>query len=457
MPILKDLQNIIPKTRIIHDKNLLKDYQNDKSANIGELPKLVVFPKTEKEIKDILFLVNKYKYPIVMRGAGTGCSGGAVTDKNSIVLCLTKMNKILEFDEINKILVVESGVITEEIHKYVENKGLYYPPDPASSNICTIGGNVAENAGGPRARKYGVTQDYVVGLEGFYINGDKFKCGGKLYKNVAGYNLIQLLVGSEGTLAIITKIYLKLRILPKYSIDLQVSFPEYEMALESLTAIHESRINVAVAEFFDQFCLEAAGQYLKVKISKEYQAHVIFQVDGYKLSILEDQIKTINKICLLNGAGNIAIARTDKQKNKIWHIRKSISESLRSISHKKISQDIVVPLHMIKPYLLTIRKIGLKIGLKILGYGHLGDGNIHVNILKLDSNLKDWEKQSQLAIKQVFETAVKMGGTITGEHGIGLSKKDYMHLIFSKNEIDIFHHIKNAFDPENLLNPGKIL
>ncbi|MDD5756301.1 MAG: FAD-linked oxidase C-terminal domain-containing protein, partial [bacterium] len=384
-------------------------------------------------------------------------SGGSVPTAGGIVLSLEKMNKILEIDEENMMIVTEPGVITGPLQAEVEKKGLFYPPDPASLDSCHIGGNLAECAGGARAVKYGVTKDYVVGFEAVLPSGEIIKLGGKLLKNVVGYDLISLIIGCEGTLAIITRIILKLVPLPKVKIDLLVPFDNYATASQTIVEIIKSKVVPAAIEFMDKesilACEECLGRQLPFR---DAEAQILIELDGDDKEYLEKQAEMVGELCLNKGAQDVLVADTKANQEKLWEVRRKISESLKLTGGLKVSEDIVVPINQMPQVLSQLQELSKKLAVKIVCFGHLGDGNIHVNILKKELADEVWNKILPEAINGVFDITVAAGGTISGEHGIGVTKKKYVPRVLSTAEINIMKQIKKTFDPNNILNPGKI-
>jgi glycolate oxidase len=435
--------------------SLNEDYRSDHSHILGITPIEVVCPTTADEVKACLEKAKENRWDVVVRGAGTGMTGGAVPISKALVISMEKLNAILDIDIPNRVAVVQPGVITGYLQAEVEKQGLFYPPDPASLVICTLGGNVAENAGGPRALKYGVTRDYVLGLKGFWVDGTPFSLGGKQHKNVAGYDLISLLVGSEGTLGIITEITLKLIPLPLHSCDIQAVFKTMAEALHTLANLYTHGIFPSAAEFMDRSCLEAASLYLNKPLdTQDYR--LLCQVDGFSEEDVHIQAERLLSYCKKNGALEVEIAKTPAEKSKLWEVRRCLSLALKANSLNKTSHDVVVPPASIGHFLSMLTSWSNE-SVQLLGYGHLGDGNIHVNILNVGLDKAEWEKIEPLLSQNVLELAVNMGGSITGEHGIGLTKKPYLHLMADSRVMELYRSIKAVFDPENRLNPGKII
>lgn len=455
--IKEKLIAIVGKNNVLTAKEEMADYAHDETMGLSSQPDIVIKAENAQHISAVLKLANKYLVPVIPRGAGTGLSGGAVPTEGGIVLSLEKMNKILEIDEENMMIVTEPGVITGALQTEVEKKGLFYPPDPASLDSCHIGGNLAECAGGARAVKYGVTKDYVVGFEAVLPSGEIINLGGKLLKNVVGYDLISLIIGCEGTLAVITKIILKLVPLPKAKIDLLVPFDDYTTASQTIVEIIKSKVVPAAIEFMDKdsilACEECLGRQLPFR---DAEAQILIELDGDDKEYLEKQAEMVGELCLAKGAKDVLVADTKANQEKLWEVRRKISESLKLTGGLKVSEDIVVPISQMPKVLGQLQDLSKKLTVKIVCFGHLGDGNIHVNILKKQLTDDVWNKILPEAINGVFDITIAAGGTISGEHGIGVTKKKYVPRVLSAAEINIMKQIKKTFDPNNILNPGKI-
>lgn len=419
---LQELISKIGRQNIITDKQVLKNYQSDYFTEVTKLPKLAVTPENEEQVAAILEIANKYKIPLIVRGAGTSFTG-AVTplQDNTTIVLMSKLNKILEIDQQNKIAVVQPGVITGHLQKEVEKKRLFYPPDPNSLDSCTIGGNVAQDAGGPRAVKYGVTRNYVLGLEGFWANGKKFKLGGKLYKGHYGYDLMQLLIGSEGTLGIITKIYLRLITKPKYTRCALLEFNDYESAVKVLNNILESNLKPVAVEFLDKYCIEAGRQYLKIKLKTDANAYIILQFDSSSIADLKKDLNTVRGL-VVKSQGVMREAQNEKESEQIWEIRRSIGYALSNSEY--ITHDIVVPRSKIPEFMNFLAELKESTKIKIFGFGHLGDGNVHVFLTKATVSDSVWKSQKDSLALQVLHKAIDLGGTISGEAGFGIAKKN---------------------------------
>ncbi len=453
---LQLLQTALPKGGVVFFNRLEHQaYAVDASSAIEGSPAVVVYPQTRAEVEAVLNIANTFAIPVVPRGAGTGKTGGSVPMEGSIVLSMEAFTRILKIDVDNHMVVVEPGVVLETLHAAVEALGLFYPPDPASLATCTIGGNVALNAGGPRCMKYGVTGQYVAGLEGVWANGAPFSLGGKLYKNVTGYDLMRLLIGSEGTLGVITKITLKLLDKPKFQADCLAFFKTVDSAINALCEIRKNGILPAAAELMDSLCIQAASQYLGVDVPHPEAIHVIFKVDGHHKDSIKNESEIIEACCLQAGAFE---CKTSQEENKeLWVIRRSISSALSEMSVDKESHDITVPVSKLSQTMDFLKSLNTDPMCQVLGYGHLGDGNLHVNILNKGLAPLQWEKVKTKLEFKLFQFAVDIGGTISGEHGIGLTKKRYMSLMYSAEHMLFLKQIKAVFDPNGILNPHKIM
>ncbi len=447
--IIQHLRTRLSGPQLLATDHEKRPYFRDYSpSTLIECPHfIVVIPYSESDVEFILKTSTFYEIPLVVRGTGTGTTGGALPVTACIVMSFEKMNRILEIDIHNQVAVVEPGVITGDLHRAVETVGLFYPPDPASLDICTIGGNVAENAGGPRCLKYGVTKDYVLGLSGFYSDGTPFSFGGKLLKNVAGYDIIGLLVGSEGTLAIITQITLKLIPLPESGPMIHCAFECYD---DAFLALHESircGARPSSVEFIDTTCLNAVQACHGISIDDaDRTAHLLIELEGKDTRPIE--------AILQKKAALMRFISEPTEKEFFWKIRRLVSTSLKQQFPQKASHDIVVPVAQIATYMAFLVELSKETGIQVIGYGHLGDGNIHVNLL---FNEACDEATKHALTFRVLDYAVGLKGSITGEHGIGLSKKPFLSLMFSQDDIALFKRLKLAFDPKGLLNPFKII
>lgn len=431
-------------------------YGKDNTEDLVFFPDFVVKAKTSKEISEILNFANKYKIPVTPRGGGTGLSGGALPADGGILISLEKMNRILEIDEKNFQVVVEPGVITEVLQKECEKKNLFYPVDPASSGSCFIGGNVAESAGGPRAVKYGVTKDYVLALEVVLPNGEIINTGARTLKNVVGYNLTQLFIGSEGTLGIITKIVLKLLPLPKIRKALLIAFQNPKDCIASVAEYFRKGITPSALEFMEKDAVKATEKHLdKIFPNSDAEAQLLIELDGDMEENLYAQMEKISQISESFGAFDIIIADDKNKVDELWSLRKSIGEAVKAISVYK-EEDSVVPRYYLPELLEGVKKISKKYKIRTICYGHAGDGNLHINILKENMTDEDWNSKINNAIEEIFRLTVSLNGTISGEHGIGYTQRRFLNIALSDKEIELMKSIKKLLDPNNILNPNKI-
>lgn len=441
------------------DKDILKKYGQDETEDLLFMPEVVLHPSTTKEVSTLLKYCNEQLIPVTPSGARTGLSGGALPIKGGVVLSFERMNKIIAIDENNFQVTVEPGVITEVLQEAVKEKGLFYPPDPASKGSCFIGGNIAENSGGPKAVKYGVTASYVLNLEVVLPNGEVIWTGADSIKNATGYNITQLIVGSEGTLGVVTKIVLRLIPHPTHDLLLFVPFKSAEKACEAVVSIMSSGITPSGLEFMERdavaWTLDKFPE-IQFEIEQNAQAFLLIEVDGFNENVLFQDIEKINEILSHFETGEILFADSQATKDKLWEIRRKISEAVKKNSIYK-EEDTVVRRFEIPKLLKGVKEIGDKYGFKSVCYGHVGDGNLHVNIIKGDLTDEQWNNELPNAIREIFKLSVALGGTISGEHGIGLVQKQYMDIPFTDTSLQIMREIKKIFDPNNILNPGKIV
>ena len=432
------------------------DYASDETEDLFFMPDLVCTPTSTAEVSAILKIAHRFGVPVTPRGAGTGLSGGALPVCGGIVLSLEKMNRILELDTQNLVAVVQPGVVTETFQTEVEKLGLFYPPDPASRGSCMLGGNVAECSGGPRAVKYGVTKDYILGVEAVLPSGQIVRHGGKLLKNVTGYNLTQLLVGSEGTLAIVTEITIRLIPLPSHRQTLLIPYDTMDGAARTVSAIFKAGVVPSACEFMEKDAVQAAEAHLGVKLPYgQAEALLLVEVDGHRADVLEEQRDRICEIALEFGARDVILADTSEKQKEVWRIRRATGEAVKKLSVYK-EEDTVVPRYRLPDLVRGVKEIAARHQLTTICYGHAGDGNLHVNILKMAMSDHDWNHRLPDAIVEIFKLTVSLGGTLSGEHGIGYSQKRYMPLAFSPDELALMKRVKDAFDPTGILNPGKV-
>ncbi|GBE06270.1 MAG TPA: FAD-binding protein [Nitrospirae bacterium] len=448
---MKNIKDILPH-RVLTEPEDLFCYGFDASSKMGR-PLAVVRPVSTDEVSRAAAFAFKHGIPLVPRGAGSGMTAGAVPLKDSVIVSLEAMNRVLEIDDKNLVAVVEPGVINARLQHMLESKGLFYPPDPSSMDFCTLGGNVAENAGGPRALKYGVTKDYVLGLEIVLPDGSVLTTGVKTYKGVVGYDLTRLVVGSEGTLAFITKIFLKVLPLPEETVTLLCAFTQMDKAATAVSRIISAKIIPGALEFMDRETVRAVEDYKPFGLPGDAEALLLIEVDGPGISVPE-AAEEIASICGSLGA-EVKVADDVFSKQRLWEARRAISPALYRISPSKINEDVVVPRGKIPDMLRSLRDISDRYRVKIVNFGHAGDGNIHVNIMT-DRNDKEEYQRAEKAVREVFEAALALGGTISGEHGIGLTKAGYLGMELSPENIMLMKGIKKVFDPKGIMNPGKI-
>ena len=418
------------------------------------LPEAVVHAGATLEVSSVLKLANRYRIPVLPRGAGSGFTGGTLPVQGGIVLVLTRMDKILDIDTDNLTAEVEPGVVTAELQRQVERRGLFYPPDPASKEFCTMGGNVAECAGGPRCVKYGVTRDYILGLEVVTPTGDIIRTGGRALKNVVGYDLTRLFVGSEGTLGIVTRILVRLLPRPEAKKTMLAQFETIDGAAQSVSAIIRARIIPTTLEFMDAATIACIRDACSIALPEECRAVLIIEVDG-EAEVLDRQVEKILAVIRPFGLLEARIAATDAEAEAIWQVRRIVSPSLRKMGPDKFNEDIVVPRSRLPEMIRALEKISADFGVPIINFGHAGDGNIHVNIM-VDLREDGMAKRVEEVLRQVFRAAVDLQGSISGEHGIGTAKARFLSMELDAATISAMRGIKAAFDPNSILNPGKI-
>jgi glycolate oxidase len=455
--VLQQLAAIVGDENVLAGAERLEPYTHDETVGLRADPEVVVRARSAEQVAAILRLANRERVPVTPRGAGYGLSGGAVAVQGGIVLSLEKMNRILEIDKANLMVTVEPGVITGDLHRAVEAEGLFYPPDPASLDSCSLGGNVAEGAGGPRAVKYGTTKDYVCGLEAVLPSGDVVHMGGKLVKNATGYSLLQLLIGSEGTLAVVTRITLRLLPLPPHQVDLLVPFDDFQSAADVVSAIIARRIVPTAIEFMERDIVHACQRYLDKDLPyAEAAAQLLVQLDGNHKAALEEAYHTVAELCLEAGALDVLVAADRPTRDRLWEARRAIIDALNAASPVNHMEDVVVPRAEIPALLGGIHELAERLGVRILSFGHAGDGNVHVTALRDDLAADDWAALVPSLSESIYRLALRLGGTITGEHGIGAIRRQYLPLALEEAQIEVMRRIRHAFDPNGILNPGKI-
>ncbi len=440
-----------------NDDDLLY-YSKDHTEDLSYLPQVVVKPANVEQVSAILSYCHQHIIPVTPRGAGTGLSGGALPVCGGVLLSMEKFNTIIEIDERNLQATVEPGVINQVFQEAVAAKGLFYPPDPASRGSCFLGGNIAHCSGGPRAVKYGVTRDYVLNLQVVLPNGNIIWTGANTLKNSTGYSLTHLMIGSEGTLGVITKIVFKLIPLPATNVLMLIPFKQAEKACEAVAAIFKHGIVPSALEFMERDAIDWTLRYnpdIVLNIADDIQAHLLVELDGNNPDILMDQAQKVSEVVSQYNCADILFADTEAQKNDLWRIRRKVAEAVKSNSVYK-EEDTVVMRAELPKLLKGVKSIGNKYGFQSVCYGHAGDGNLHVNIIKGNMSDNDWNNTVTLGIKEIFELCVSLGGTISGEHGIGLVQKNYLSIAQSQVQINLQKGIKELFDPHHILNPGKI-
>lgn len=449
---MSKLTDVLHHIKISTEPEDLLCYSYD-ACGREEIPSAVLWPEKTEDVIRIMRYAYEKCIPIIPRGAGTGMTGGSVPSKGSFVISTERMNRIADIDRGNLTALVEPGIINSVLQKEVESQGLFYPPDPASMNFCTIGGNVAENAGGPRALKYGVTRDYVMEIEAVLPDGSLINAGVKTHKGVVGYDLVRLLVGSEGTLAFMTKIRLKLLPLPEDVVTLLCLFDDLEASGKAVSMIISSRIIPRTLEFMDREAIKAVERFKPLGLPEGVEALLLIEIDGYPGAIKKEAEKVADICTGLNA--EVSMAADEDARNKLWECRRAVSPALYHISPTKINEDIVVPRNNIPKMLQGLTRLSDETGIKIVNFGHAGDGNIHVNLMVDKSNEEEY-KTAETLVKDIFALTLNLGGTISGEHGIGLMKKPYIGMEIKERELSLMKGIKNLFDPKNILNPGKI-
>jgi glycolate oxidase len=456
--ITEQLQTIIGSQYVFTDEETRKHYGHDETEDYNFPPTVVAKPGTPEEVSAVMKLANEYKIPVVPIGARTGLSGGALSIHGGIGLSMERFNS-LEIDEKNLQAIAGPAVITQVLRDTASEKGLFYPPDPSSQGSCSIGGNVAENSGGARAVKYGVTKDYILNLEMVLPNGEIIWTGANTLKNSTGYNLTQLMVGSEGTLGIITKIVLKLIPKPTHNVLMLIPFFKAGQACEAVAEIFRAGIVPSALEFMERDAIDWGMRYLdnvSIDIKDEVQAHLLVEVDGNYPDVLFSESEKIMGVVEQFDIDEILFADTEDQKNALWKLRRTVAEAVKSHSVYK-EEDTVVPRYELPVLLDGIKAIGKKYGFQSVCYGHAGDGNLHVNIIKGDMTDENWLVEVPKGIREIFELTVSLKGTLSGEHGIGFVQKNFMDIAFPQVQLQLMKGIKQLFDPNNILNPGKIL
>ncbi|MEO6327731.1 MAG: FAD-linked oxidase C-terminal domain-containing protein [Ginsengibacter sp.] len=451
-------KSITGEEYVVVDDESINNYSHDETEHLHFLPEVVIKPRTAKEISEILQICNTNKIPVTPRGAGTGLSGGALPHLGGVVISTERMNSILQIDERNLQITTEPGVITEVLQNTVKEKGLFYPPDPISRGSCFIGGNVSLNSGGPKALKYGVVKDYVLNLEVVLPTGEIIWTGANILKNSTGYNLTQLMVGSEGTLGIVTKIVLRLIPLPQYDLLMLVPFRNLEKASEAVSAIFRAGYTPSALEFIEIDALKIVSEFVdssSIQVTGDTAAHLIIEVDGNHLEALMKEMESIAELLELYDCGEIYFADNALQKAELWKLRKKVAEATKSAGYT-IEEDTVVPRAELPALVKGIKELGKQYGFHAVCYGHAGDGNLHVRIKKEGTQNSQDDPEMIRGIRALFQLVKSLGGTISGEHGIGLVQKSFLDIVLNKTHLQLMKGIKKIFDPNNILNAGKI-
>ncbi|MDP6908220.1 MAG: FAD-linked oxidase C-terminal domain-containing protein [Flavobacteriales bacterium] len=457
------LREIVGSDHFHVEQETLTMHASDETEDHVFMPQMVVMPNTTEEVSAILKHCNEHLIPVTPRGGGTGLSGGALPIKGGAVIAMKRFNRILKIDELNLQATAEPGVITEVFQDAVKEKGLFYPPDPSSRGTCFLGGNLGENAGGPKAVKYGVTRDYVINLEVVLPDGEIIWTAANVLKNSTGYNLTQLMIGSEGTLGIITKIVFKLRPLPKKDVTLLVPFTTSEEACRAISGIYMAGITPSGMEFMERDAIELTMKYLdevlrtpvSIDLPNHINAHLIIELDGNDDEVLMRDAEIITEVLDNYETGEVYFANTTDEKESLWRLRMNVSPGVNSYSLTK-AEDVVVPRGNLPKLVTEIKKIGKQYGFNSVCFGHAGDGNLHINIMKEDLDDAYWNKEVNEGIAEIFKAVIELGGTLSGEHGIGIAKRPYMHLAMEEKNLELMRGIKSVFDPNGILNPEKI-
>jgi glycolate oxidase len=461
--IINEFRTILGKEFVFVDEESKTDYAHDKTEDYFFMPDVVVKPRTAEEISKVLRICHEHRIPVTPRGAGTGLAGGSLPIKKGVVLAMERFNKILDIDELNLQATVEPGVITEVFQNAVKEKGLFYPPDPASSGSCFLGGNLANNSGGPKAVKYGVTRDYVLNMEVVLPTGEIIWTAANVLKNSTGYNLTQLMCGSEGTLGVITKIVFKLKGFPQKNVLMLIPFVTSDEACRAIAAIFVAGISPSGVEFFEReaalktfdYCAKVLNSPVTTQLPENMDAYLLCELDGNDETALMGDAERVMNVVEKFQCGEVLFAESTAQKDELWKIRKNISPAVNWYTLTK-SDDVVVPRANMPKLISGIKKIGKEFGFNTVCFGHLGDGNLHVNILKENISEENWETKIPEGIGEIFKLTVSLGGTLSGEHGIGIAKQPYMTIALGEMNLNLMRGIKKVFDPHGILNPGKI-
>ncbi len=458
LDIVQQLKAIVGEQYVFADEESLSKYAHDETENLHFPPEVVVKPSTTEEISQIMKLCNAALIPVTPRGAGTGLAGAALADQGGVLLSTERMNSILKIDERNHQVITEPGVITEVLMEEVKKVGLFYPPDPSSRGSCFIGGNISANSGGPKAVKYGVVRDYVLNLEVVLPNGEVIWTGANVLKNSTGYNLTHLLVGSEGTLGIVTKIVLRLIPLPKYDLLMLVPFRNLEQAGEAVSEIFRAGFVPSGLELVEIDALKIVSTMVDssaVPVTDDTAAHLIIEVDGNDIDVLMKEMEAISELLTKYDIGELYFADDAQQKAELWKLRRRVAEAVKLVGYT-IEEDTVVPRAELPALIKGVKELGRQFDFKVVCYGHAGDGNLHIRIFKEGTPNSYGDAAMNKCLRALFELVYQLGGTISGEHGVGLIQKSYMDIVMKEANLKLMREIKRAFDPNNILNPGKI-
>jgi len=451
---ISTLKNIVGSDQVLTAIEDLIPYSFDGTAAIKQMPASVVFPTTTEQVSQLLLWACSQKIALVTRGSGTGLSGGSIPSPDSVVVCLVKMNRLIDLDKKNLTLMAEAGITTQAVSDAAANAGLFYPPDPGSMRISTLGGNVAENSGGLRGLKYGVTRNYVMGMEIVLSSGEVIWLGNKCVKDVAGFSLKDIFIGSEGTLGIITKVLLKLIPKPQAKVTMVATFGQMDQAAETISAIIAAQIIPCTLEFLDRTTIHCVEDYAHIGLPLNCEALILIETDGAS-SVVEEEAARMAHICRQHGCSNVQTAQTEEESIRLASARRTAFSALARVSPTTILEDATVPrselAQMIRFIQQTARKYQLRVGI----FGHMGDGNLHPTFLTDERNSEEMQRVDK-ALHEIFDEALRLGGTITGEHGIGLAKKGFLSTAIGKTPLKIMHDLKKILDPLNILNPGKM-
>jgi glycolate oxidase len=453
--LLEALSRVLPAASLACDEEALRSHDHDETEDLTARPQVVVTPRSEEEVAALLSLAHEIAIPVTPQGARTGLSGGALAVSGGVALDLTRLDRLVEIDAENLFAVAEPGVVTQHLQEAVEARGLFYPPDPASRGSCTIGGNIAENAGGPRAARYGTTGRYVSGLRVVLPGGRLLDLGGKNRKDVAGYDLVSLFVGSEGTLGVVTQATLRLVPLPACRRLLWASFEQEEAALSAVARLFASGREPSACEFLERRASEVAAASLGMSLPAEANGHLFVEADGFDEDGVEKDVERYGEILLTAGASDVRLAVSEREQRELWRLRRAVGEAVKGLG-PYAEEDCAVPRSRLPELLRAVREVAGRHGLTAICYGHAADGNIHVNVVQPPGERQRWLAHRDAAVGEIFRAVVALGGTITGEHGVGLTQRTYLPLRHSGESLAAMRAVKAAFDPKGILNPGKI-